>query len=262
MRFVKSGFLGAALLLSASVSATPLFTSPFEAPTYSDAALIGQDNWVIVGTSTTNALQVTNTATNGVVGLASTGQDASHTLTGAVTSASVYLGADINLSAAGTGDYFLHFSDVAGNTSPFSGRISAKTSGTGYVLGFGTGTITYGTTVLPFNTTQRVIGRYDFVTGGTTNDTGALFVSPTDTTSEAANTPYLATTALGGTDATSIKGVNLRQGSTGSSPTLTVDNLQVATTFSEAATVPEPASLSLVGVAAVLLSSRRRSTAK
>jgi hypothetical protein len=254
---------GSIALAASSASAASLFTDSF---TYPDGALIGQGGWAIVGTSVVNPIAVSG----GAVPLTTTGQDVTNDFDGTVNSGSAYIGADINLSAAqATGDYFLHFAQQ-GSTSAFPGRIFAKSSGSGFVLGFSNSSIgvgpppaaapaVYGTTELSFDTTYHIVMRYDIVDGAT-NDTGALYLAPTSDT-EGSNTPYVATVNTGGTDVDPVIGigqVNLRQGTAANAPTLTVDNLVVATDFATAAAIPEPTSLALIGLASLGLLRRVR----
>ena len=113
-------------------------------------------------------------------------------------------------------------------------------------LGTGSGTPTYGTTVLTFGTAYNILVRYDFVSG-LANDTGALFINPT-TEDGSGDIAYVAATTTG-TDATTIGSVNLRQGNASNSAGVTIDS----TTFS----IPEP-STALLGALGVLAILRRR----
>lgn len=228
---------------------TVLYSTNFNAPTYSDGGLIGQDDWLITGTSVVNPINVANTAVNGTVTLTTTGQDVRHLFSPAVTADSVYLQADITVgSAQTTGDYFLHLGD--GGTSNFYARTYIKSSPGGFVMAMATssGTPVYGSSVLALNTTYTILVRYDIVTG-TANDTGALFINPTSPTGTG-DTPYVTATTVG-TDATTISSVNLRQGGSTSGPGVTVDNISVSV-------VPEPgvALLGTIGLFGLLL--RRR----
>jgi hypothetical protein len=264
-RLSSKGLIAAALVaagtcMASSAGAAVLYSTGFSSPTYSDGALntntdtttAGQDGWLNTSGGGTNNITVSNTATNGIVSMTTSGQDVRHPLSGAVTSGSVYLDADINVSAAqATGDYFLHLGD--GGTSNFYARTYIKAATGGYVMALGTSSgtaVTYGTTVLPFNQTQHILVRYDFVPGAT-NDTGALFVNPT-TADGSGDTPYVAATTIG-TDATSISGVYLRQGTAGSAATLaSVDNVAVN------GVVPEPAALASIALVGLGLARRRR----
>ncbi len=240
----------ALLAAAAGANATVLYSTNFNAPTYNDGALLAQDGWLLTGTTTTNPEAVSNSATNGFVSLTTTGQDVNRPYTPAATSDSVYISADITLSAAqSAGDYFLHLSD--GGSSNFNARVFAKATTGGFLMAFSTGastTPTYGTGVLAFGTTYHILARYDFVAGAT-NDTGALFVNPLDPLG-VGDTAYVAATTAGA-DATSLSAVCLRQGTAANAPTLTVDNITVTS-------VPGPASLALLGLGGLAIGRRRR----
>jgi MYXO-CTERM domain-containing protein len=242
--------LAAVFAGSTLAHATVLYSTDFNGPTYSDAALVGQDGWLQTGTVVTNPLLVANTGTNGRVTLATSGQDVNRPYLPAVTSDSIYLSADITITAAqATGDYFLHLSD--GGASNFNARMFAKSSGAGFVMALGTGagaTPTYGATELAFGTTYHILARYDFVVGAG-NDTGALFVNPADPFG-VGDTAYAAATTQG-TDATSLSAVCIRQGTAASAATVTIDNINVAV-------VPGPAPLALLGLGGLVALRRRR----
>lgn len=250
---IKSSLLAASAFFSlcalpATAALTTLYSTNFNSPTYSDGGLIGQDGWAITQTSVVNPISVANTATNGNVTLATSGQDVNRIFSPAVTSGSVFVSATITVGTAqATGDYFLHLGDAG--SSNFYARLYVKASGAGYAMALGTSS---GTTGLvygaeqPFSTAQTILLRYDFVTG-LANDTGALFVNPT-TEDGSGDTAYVAAT-LTGTDAASISSIRLRQGSATAAPTVTIDNLSVA--------IPEP-SVALIGGLGLLGLLRRR----
>ena len=213
----------------------------FNAPTYSDGNLVGQDSWTQIATNATNPIQVANTATNGVAVIQTLGgQDASRTFGAAVTpsnASSIQLNADINLtSALATGDYFLALTD--GGTSNFNDRLFAK-AGTDpgtfqLALSTGAGTPAAGAygAELNLNQTYNIGALYNFVAGAT-NDTAQLLVN---------GNPYVAGVTEG-TDASSLTSILIRQGASGQGAAGSIDNLSVTTTA-----VPEPATLMLLGV--------------
>ena len=179
----------------------------------------------------------------------------------------LYAGFTVNFAAlpfnAGTstaGSYFAHFKSTAANE--FYGRIGANQEGaapglfriaiTTEAWANGAGTVEFPQD-LSLNTDYFVVVKYDMAT-----DRATLWVNPADESSLSVVSTDAPSYVAG-----SINAFALRQGTTGSSPNqgapgdLYVDNLKVATTFSE---VPEPSTvcLALAGVAGLLLFGRRR----
>jgi hypothetical protein len=253
----------------ASAAASPPFTSNVPAGVYANGGLIGQpatapaaSQWVNTSAAGTNPITIsgnngTNTG-NGLVTLTTSGEDDRLPFTGALNAAdssSVYLSADINLTAAQTGDYFLSLGD--GSTSIFDLRIYAKAVTGGYALALLTNGSTapaagaYGAAI-PFNTKEHIVAEYDFVAGSTpANDTSELYLNPSDPL-YGGNNLYV-NGVLGGTttDATQLSAVYLRQGSAASAPSGTVDNIAV---------VPEPATFALGGLGLIALIGLARRT--
>ncbi len=215
--------------------------------------------WAQTGTTATNPISLSG----GLVALTTTGQDVYAALGSPVANTggtSLYAAVDLRLTAAqATGDYFLHFSDPVATQSNFYGRLGARSSGAGYQLTItsnGGGTTTFGTSVLDFNTTYRVVVAWNFVTGPA-NDTFDVYVNPADPV-PANNTAYIGGHTWTGNaePGTQVSAVNFRQGTASNAPTLTMDNLVVATTFAEI--VPEPSSAILVLAGALGFARRRR----
>jgi len=237
------------LVATMGVRAAALFADNFNG--YANGDLAGQGPWVQNGASALTPAQVLN----GRVTLGSSGQDLNAPLSSPfslVDGTSFFIGATINLSAANaTGDYFLHWSPAASSTI-FISRVEARSSGTGFQLGYvetsGTGaSLTWGTQVLNFGQDYRMVLAYNVVAGAV-DDTANLYVDPTDNLVEGNNTAYLSDTWNSVTAETTTMGaINLRQGTLANAPTLSIDNLGVATTFAEVAAVPEPSSVSLLG---------------
>ncbi len=229
------------------------------------ANAVGQGTWAQTSTSATAPVQVNN----GTVVLF-TGQDVYAPLTSPISitdGSTFYIGATVDLTAAqATGDYFLHWTPIVGSSTIFPERLFVKSSGAGFVFGYDAssgGTVNYSPTVLNFGTSYRVVLAYTGVTG-TLNDTFALYVNPIDTSVEGNNTAYLTSGYVGtGAESTTVAGINLRQGGATSAPSVILDNLTVATLFSDAAPaapVPEPSSVAIIvmGGFAGLVALRRK----
>jgi hypothetical protein len=262
MRLTSGRVLGLAVAVVAGTafqaSAAILYSTGFDSPTYSDGGLAGQDSWAAHSGAGTNAQTVANTATNGNVTLTTSGEDTHRNWVGAVTSGSVYLSADITVNSAQTGDYFLTLGD--GGSSNFYDRLYVKSTGAGtFAMALGTaagtpGAGAYGAN-LNIGTTYHIVAEYDMVSGAA-NDTGAVYVNPTDPIfgdTNASPSFYVAAVTQG-TDASSILGVYMRQGSGSSAPGVTIDNIAVAVPDA----VPEPASLGVLALGGLALLARRR----
>jgi hypothetical protein len=241
------------LLATVHAPAPPLFSDDFNS--YANGNLVGQGPWLQTGTIATSPIQVSSSQ----VVLGTSGQDAYAAFPGgAITltdGTTIYEGLTVNLSAAqATGDYITHFTPTAGNTVTFISRLFAKSSGAGYVIGWvetsGGAVPAYGSTVLSFGTSYRVVVAYNDVAGAL-NDSGVVYVNPTDVLVEANNTPYVSKSWTSTTaESEAFAAVNLRQGTAANAPSVTLDDLNVSQTFSEVATftpVPEPQGLALLG---------------
>jgi hypothetical protein len=248
---VVGGLVGPAP--SAHAAATVLVEN-FDALNNTD--LLGQDGWSLTGSTTTNPIQVGG-ATDKYAALGTSGEDLYKAFTTAVPHAdgqSIETTFTLTASAAqATGDYFLHLSSPAGTSSNFYERVFAKSSGTGYVLGLtdtsGTGSITdYGTNVLSFGTAHTVDIVWNFVAGGTNNDTFTMNVDGNQYLTHAWSSTSI-------NEPSTIEAVNLRQGSATQSATVQVDNINVT-----ASAVPEPASLAAAATVGLLALGRRRRT--
>jgi hypothetical protein len=261
-------FLAAGLLCStSSVFASISFSDNFDSYINGNLAglttnALGQGTWRQTGGSSANPVQVNN----GTVVLGTSGQDVYAPLTSPISitdGSTFYIGATVDITAAqSSGDYFLHWTPSVGNTTIFPERLFVKASAGGFVFGYdgsSGGTVNYSSTVLSLGTSYRIVLAYTGV-AGTLNDTFALYVNPTDSSVEGNNSAYLTSGYVGsGAEATTVAAINLRQGTGSSAPSVILDNLVVATLFSEAAPVPEPSTLLLGGLGlAGLLVVRRK----
>jgi hypothetical protein len=235
-----TAILGALLAVSSSgvLASTIVFSDDFNK---SNGNLVGTTpnistgNWTQTGATATSPIQISSNA----VAMGTTGQDTYAAFSTAIPhqdGTTLHTSMDINVSAAQTGDYFSHLSDPVGTTSFFFQRLGAVASGSGYVLqltvtGGGGAVATSGTTVLNFNQTYHVDENWTFVPGAT-NDTFQINVD---------NVSHITKTwDSTNSEPTAISAANFRQGGTGSSATLSIDNLQVE--------VPEPGTLGLTFV--------------
>ena len=182
----------------------------------------------------TTSLAMSGYGSSGVGGaatIATTGSEDVNRSFVAQTSGTVYFAALVNVSAAGTGDYFLHLKDA---TTGFRARVFARDESA--VLRFGlatTGTATYSTATFSYNTTYLVVGKYTVNTGDT-----ALYVLDTFSASEPATSLLSMTTGT----ALTVQGIAIRQGSSGARPAATIDGVRVANTWEDvvgAPTAPE-----------------------
>ncbi len=245
-----------------SVRAGVVFSDDFNSTTTGNLA--GQDGWLQNSTTTTAPVQVTG----GVVTVGPTGQDLFKDIIGNAArltltdGSSLYIGMDINVTTAQTpGDYFQTWAPDSTTSTAFNGRTFVKATTGGYLLGYSlsSGTTYYGTTVLSYGTTYRVVSAYNDVAGAL-NDTGALYVNPTGAIGD--NTAYVTAGWTATFAETEIMGqINLRQGTAANAPTLKLDNLDAGTAFGDAETfsVPEPTIAVLGGLATLgLVLFRRR----
>jgi hypothetical protein len=247
--------VGATAMMCGAAQAAVYYSTNFSSG-YSNGNLVGQNGWLTTGSSTTNPLQVSGGAA--VVG--TSGQDAYaafSTVAPTTSGTTLFVAATLRLTAAqATGDYFLHVSDPSGTTTNFYGRIFAKSSGSGFVLGLSpnSGTSTYGSTVLNFNTNYQLILAWDFIAGGS-NDALSIYVDP-NSTDRSALSAYASAVFGTGEPAAQVSAINIRQGSATNAPSVQISSLSAGSSLADVGVVPTPGALAILCVAG--LAARRR----
>jgi hypothetical protein len=234
------------LLFIGSLNAQHLLTEDFE---YTAGTFLNtHSNWWPHSGWGTNVLTITTPGLSypgypgsdigNAVTMNVNGEDCGDTIGVKITSGNVYLSAMVNVSAAQTGDYFLH---LGTGTSSFYARLYVKASGGGFNFGIArsaTSSAAYLSTVYNLNQTYLIVIKYTFVEG-MLNDSAVLFINPIPGSAEPS--PDLVATDITGGDAITIDKIFLRQGSSGSSPKVIVDGIRVSTTWDD---LPLPVELS------------------
>ena len=171
----------------------------------------------------TPSLIMTGYPSSGIGGHASvagTSQDVNRSFAG-ISTGTVYGSALVNLSAVGSGNYFLHFNISGG----FTTRVGARDDGSGGVqfgVGTSSSTLTYGTTSYALNTTYLLVFSYEIATGVSNLHVLSAVVATEPMTPEATNT---------GTTGRTISAIAIRQSS--NIPTFLIDGVRVAESWTE-----------------------------
>jgi len=171
----------------------------------------------------TPSLTMTGYPSSGIgghVSVSGTSQDVNRSFSG-ISSGTVYGSALVNLSAVGSGNYFMHF-NIAGG---FTTRIGARDDGSGGVqfgVGTSSSTLTYGTTSYALNTTYLLVFSYE-VSSGVSN----LHVLSAVTATE----PAMPEATNTGTTGRTISAIAIRQSN--NIPTFLIDGIRVAESWTE-----------------------------
>ena len=214
---------------------------------YTAGDTIGGQGWTSFSGGPVNPITVTapgltftnyvNSGIGNAARMRNSGQDYYKQFTGdSVASGSLYVSFMLKVDSAKTGDYFMALLPPT-STTLYTSRFYVKdSSGLGFLLGVSKGAasggpIVYGTTIYSLNTTYMVVLKYKFNTTSTTDDEMSFYVFNTSLSSTEPGTPTVGPVVGTVSDATSFGRVGLRQGSAASSPTLTIDGLQVATAW-------------------------------
>jgi hypothetical protein len=224
----------------------PVLGLPYYEPfAYAEASNLGQtqqwsnnntgDNIIIAGGNLTPAYAGLNPSTTGYAIFGGEGLDCSTSFT-STTTGTVYYSFILNVNTmagvtAAAGGYF---ATLGSSSTNFGATLWTKRVDDGvYNLGIETRSDAAGTT---FDTTALVTGATYFVVVGYTlgasasDDTVSLWINPTINGAQPAAT---ITDTHTGTDLTSISNFILRQDSTGETPSMSVDELRIGTTWAQ-----------------------------
>ncbi len=218
-----------------------------EAFNYTVGTLLTNQGWIgHSGTGTNNvSIQSGNltyagypTPSGQMIKILSTGQDV-HKVFGPKTSSNMYAAFLVKVSAAGSGDYFAHFIK-AGTTTSFFGRVFVKKDplNTAKVL-FGVGKATnsaslntvYSSTSLDTGVTHLMILKYTVNSATSFDDVVSLFINPSITGTE--GLPNLEAVDVGNDYDSTYTGFAFRQGTSGSSPTVYIDGIRIASNWAD-----------------------------
>lgn len=215
---------------------------------YNVGALLTASGWNITGTSVVNEIAVVAPGltypgypmnSGNAAKLMNTGQDINRGFMNndSVVDGSLYASVLVNLSAANTaGDYFMHFGIATTNSSVFMGRVFARLEPNGKVaFGLSKSSVSatilaaYSDSIYALNTTHLLVLKYKF--GPATDDDSVfLFINPNVSTVEPI--PTLSHGTSSAADPLELRTFNLRQGTASNAPTMTVDGIVVATSWS------------------------------
>lgn len=209
--------------------------------TYANGNLVGQGGWAAHSGAGSTPVQVLNTSAVLLQG-SGTREDVNLPFAAIGAGTTVYAGFDFTNTGGNQEVYFAHFLQ---GTSTFRSRIFVTPGAGGdYTIGFSDSATLNQTwaSALAFGATYRVVTSYNFDTGAS-----QLWINPVDASSTSLS--------VAGTAGTPIAGYAFRQAAGNSSQT--IDNLVVATTFSEAA-VPTPGTGLLLAAGGAVAARRRR----
>lgn len=231
------------LLISFTANSQILMDENFDYPAGDS---LGAHGWVSFSGGSTNILSVATpgltfsgyplTNIGNSARVRNNGQDA-YKQFDSVMSGSVYTAFMVRVDSGKSGDYFLAYLPNS-NTQNYAARVYVKDSSGSVSFGLSkssasNGPIVYTGNSYTYGTTYLLIVKYTFLSG-TNDDEMRLYVfSGTIPATEPAPTigPVIGTSATN-TDSPNISRITLRQGSSGSSPTLNIDGIRVFKSWS------------------------------
>jgi hypothetical protein len=190
----------------------------------------GTNNFISAGAPQLSYPNLPSSGSGNSAGMTNTGQDAYKPFTTNNSSGSIYTSFLVNVSSAGTGDYFYAFYSTNTSGGGYFTRVFAQTNATGFSFGVSrnqstNSLVSYETNVRAFNTTYLVVAKMARADGAS-NDIVSLWVDPV--LGGAETTPLL-TNNSGADNTNSLAAVALRQGNT--TPGARVGNMLVGTTW-------------------------------
>jgi hypothetical protein len=180
--------------------------------------------------------------------VANNGQDVSRTFTQQNSATTVYASFLVNVSAAQSGDYIFAIAPSLG-ASNYRARTFIKASSNSGFINFGisnTGSVNYNSTPTDYavNTTHLVVVKYTFTSN--TTATATVFVNPS-TSSEPSIGEVSFTDNTGTNAPADINSFTIRQGGSGTAPTLVMDGIRIATNWGALMGNPQYNSTSDIG---------------
>ncbi len=250
------GITGATITFT-SGALTPVTSAAFNIPcsaagfpfvedfNYTAAQLLTAHCWTAHSGSGTNPITVAATSitypgylSSGVgndITMTTTGEDDNRQFTTQTTGV-VYASFLVNVTTAGSGDYFFHLAPSTIGSS-FKGKVFIKLNGSDINFGIAhSGTAVYSSTPYSTGTTYLIVLKYTFNTGSATDDVAAIYINPPLNDVEPASGWLINTDTPA--DPADIGTVALRQGSTGTSSSLKIDGIRISNTWSDIVGLP------------------------
>lgn len=221
--------------LASPADADVLYSSSLTSPPLATGNLAGQDGWAN-HSGNASLIQVGAAGTTLTHGTGSR-EDVNRSFAAISAGQTYFFGFDVVVTGGSNTAYFAHFKDTA---SDFTTRVfvTAPTSGGDFTFGLS-----------PAGSAPEAVWASDFTFGSTNRIVGS-YTQGTNEVRLWVNASNQSSTSLVLTDAAAnaVSSFALRQA--GGNSTQLISNLVVATTF-QAAAVPEPASMLLLGVAGI-----------